>query len=235
MRKVINRFLAGIRGEEFVLDDNIPLRYMLSLFCRMTVSLIYGTLIFMSANMIFVHPSSRIKCRSKIKTGKGLRIDRNCFIDALSVEGIFFGNSCSIGKNTTIECSGSLKSIGKGLVVGNNVGMGTHGFFGCAGGVEIGDNTILGNYVSLHSENHNFHSVDVPIRLQGVTRQGIKIGKDCWLGAKVTVLDGAQIGDGCVVAAGAVVRGIIPPYSVVGGVPAKVIKSRNDNRETAEC
>ena len=59
-----------------------------------------------------------------------------------------------------------------------------------------------------------------------VKRKGIIIGKDCWIGAKVTILDGTVIGDGCIVAAGAVVRGYIPPYSIIGGIPAKVIKSR---------
>lgn len=112
------------------------------------------------------------------------------------------------------------------MKIGNNVGLGTHGFWGCAGGIEIGDNTIFGNFVSLHSENHNFTRRDIPIRLQGVNRKGIKIGKDCWIGAKATILDGTDLGDGCIVAAGAVVRGTIPPYSIIGGVPAKIIKSR---------
>ena len=104
--------------------------------------------------------------------------------------------------------------------------MGTHGFWGCAGGIAIGDNTIFGNYVSLHSENHNFTQRDMLIRLQGVNRKGIKIGKDCWIGAKATILDGTDLGDGCIVAAGSVVRGTIPPYSIIGGVPAKIIKMR---------
>ena len=157
---------------------------------------------------------------------QNLSIDRGCYIDALSSEGVSFGNNVSIGKYTTIECTGSLKSLGKGLKVGSRVGLGTHGFFGCAGGIEIGDDTIFGNYVSLHSENHNFQDRYIPIRLQGVNRKGIIIGKDCWIGAKVTILDGTVIGDGCIVAAGAVVRGTIPPHSIIGGIPAKVIKSR---------
>ena len=81
---------------------------------------------------------------------------------------------------------------------------------------------------SMHSENHRASDPDLPIRLQGVTHEGISIGSGCWVGAKSTILDGARIGDGCIVAAGAVVTaGTYPDRSILGGVPAKVIKSRS--------
>lgn len=68
--------------------------------------------------------------------------------------------------------------------------------------------------------------MDIPIRKQGVNRKGIKIGSNCWIGAKVTILDGTIIGNGCIVAAGAVVRGQFPDNCVIGGVPAKILKMR---------
>jgi acetyltransferase-like isoleucine patch superfamily enzyme len=106
--------------------------------------------------------------------------------------------------------------------------MGSHGFFGCAGGVKIGDDTIFGNFVSIHSENHVSSNLTMPIRLQGVSRQGIVIGCNCWIGAKVTILDGVVINDGCIIAAGAVVtKGNYPRNSIIGGVPARIIKSRD--------
>jgi acetyltransferase-like isoleucine patch superfamily enzyme len=145
----------------------------------------------------------------------------------LSKNGITLGNNVSVGKNTTIECTGSIKYLGLGLSVGNDVSHGTHGFWGCAGGIEIGDDTIFGNYVSLHSENHNFDLKDIPIRLQGVNREGIKIGNNCWVGAKVTILDGVVIENGCVIAAGALLtKGIYKENSIYGGVPAKFLKNR---------
>ncbi len=106
--------------------------------------------------------------------------------------------------------------------------MGASCFYGCAGGITIGDDTIFGNFISLHSENHNYSDLDIPIRLQGVNRQGISIGKDCWIGAKATILDGVKIGNGCIVATGAVVtKGSYPDFSILGGVPAKIISKRN--------
>ena len=62
--------------------------------------------------------------------------------------------------------------------------------------------------------------------MQGATRKGVEIGKDCWIGANVCILDGVKIGDKCIVAAGAVVNKDVPSNSIVGGVPAKIIKMR---------
>ncbi|WP_396349817.1 acyltransferase [Gordonia amicalis] len=113
------------------------------------------------------------------------------------------------------------------MTVGERVGLGTDCFYGCAGGITIGDDTLVGNFVSLHSENHSAERRDVVIREQGVTHAGIRIGRDCWLGAKVTVLDGTVIEDGCIIAAGSVVtRGTYERYGIYAGVPAKRIGTR---------
>lgn len=174
-----------------------------------------------------VAASSTILCPGLIMVGKGLSIARHCNIDALSTDGIRLGDNVSLGKYTCVECTGSMTDIGKGLCVGDRTGLGTHGFYGCAGGIEIGSDVMFGNYCSLHSENHNIEDTSIPMRLQGVNRKGIKIGNDCWVGAKATILDGVTIGDGCVVAAGTLVtRGTYPPNSIIGEVPARVIKKR---------
>lgn len=182
---------------------------------------------FRTLKPIFVSPSSKILCPGKIHRGRNLNIGYKCYIDALSKDGLWFGDNCSMGMYTTIRLTVSLQKIGNYIKIGNHVGLGTHGFYGCgAGSLEIGDDTIIGNYVSIHPENHNYADLSIPIRLQGVNGKGIKIGKNCWIGAKVTILDGANIGDGCIIAAGAVVTGTFPPYSIIGGVPAKIIKQR---------
>ena len=227
LHKLTSKVVSVLKREPFELDPRIPITYLVSVIISRMVMAVNGFFLFGNIRRrTYIAPSAKIKCTHKIKTGYNLSVGRGCYLDALSTDGISFGDNVSIGKYTCIECSGTLKDLGKGLIVGNNVGLGTHGFFGCAGGVSIGDNTILGNYVSIHSENHNFKDRSTPIRLQGVNRKGIKIGSDCWIGAKATILDGADIGNGCIVAAGAVVRGKIPPYSIIGGVPAKVIKER---------
>ncbi|MEC4819076.1 MAG: acyltransferase [Scytonema sp. PMC 1069.18] len=94
------------------------------------------------------------------------------------------------------------------------------------GDIQIGKNCLIAPHVGIFANNHIFDDPTRIIEDQGVTRQGIKIGDDCWLGHGVTVLDGVIIGEGCVVGAGSVVAKDLPPYSVAVGVPARVVKSR---------
>ena len=67
-------------------------------------------------------------------------------------------------------------------------------------------------------------NLQIFFRQQGITRKGIKIGSNCWIGSKVTVLDGVTVGNGCVIAAGAVLTKSFPDHVVIGGVPAKILK-----------
>jgi acetyltransferase-like isoleucine patch superfamily enzyme len=80
--------------------------------------------------------------------------------------------------------------------------------------------------VSIYSENHNFSETAVPMIEQGVTRSFVKIEDDCWIAANSVILAGVTVGKGSVVAAGSIVTKDVPPYSVVAGNPAQVIKSR---------
>lgn len=216
---------------QLLTDSRIPKSYIFSkLFRQGVLYRIVGILKMRRFGRYTIHPSATVRCVSKIKqTDKKGMISIGCDsrIDALSIDGIVCHGSVNLGEHTYVTCSSSLHQLGKGLTIGNNSGLGTHGFYGCAGGVKIGENVLIGNYVSMHSENHIFADTSIIINKQGVTHKGIIIGNDCWIGAKVTILDGARIGDGCVIAAGAVVTaGAIPAYSIVAGVPAKVIKSR---------
>ncbi len=226
---MLNKLISLIKGEEFKLDKRLSSSFILGFLLTRLWSYIRFVFIFKTLKIGFLGRRSKVIRAKDIKFGKNLSIDRECFLNALSEQGMVLGDNVSIQKRVIIECSGSLKSLGKGLVIGNNVGIGTSCFLGCAGGIEIGDDTILGNNISFHSENHNFKNLDVPIRLQGVNRKGIKIGKNCWIGAKVTILDGSIVGEGCIIAAGAVLTGkSFPDNSIIGGVPAKIISTRTN-------
>lgn len=183
-------------------------------------------LIVKSKGIIFCGRSVVIEYGYRITAGQSLIIEDGVFINALSIKGITFGRNVSIGKGTIINCTGVISNKGVGLEVGNHTGIGAQSFIGCQGGIKIGSDVIIGPGLKMFSENHNFQSYEVPIRLQGEDRQGIVIGNNCWFGAGVTVLDGVSVGDGCVVAAGSLLNKSIPSNSIVAGVPAKFIKHR---------
>lgn len=232
MRKLLNKLVSRQKGESFTFDDDIPLSYIVKLLFDKCVALLYGFIRFGKLK-VFVNPTSTVKCISKIRCGKNFSIGPYCYVDALSHQGLICGDNVSMGFHTHIELTGSMHLLGKGMKIGNNVGLGTHGHYGSgAGFVEIGNDTILGNYVSVHPENHNYQNLNIPIRLQGVSSKGgVKIGNNCWIGAKVTILDGTVIGNNCIVAAGAVVKGVFPDNAMIGGIPAKIIKYIYDEHE----
>ncbi len=164
----------------------------------------------------------------KIRYGKFMKLGSHVQLSALGTEGIIFGNNVGIGAFSRIIVSTSLNELGKHIKIGNNVGIGEYAYLGGGGGLEIGDDCIVGQYLSCHPENHNHVDPGIPIRKQGVNRKGIKIGSDCWIGSKVTILDGIEIGPGSIIAAGSVVNKSFPAKSIIGGVPAKLIKQRSD-------
>lgn len=224
--KIYNDIISKFKGEDFRIDDSINSGYLLYLLISKSICFLWGTVRLKSLKRVFIHPSSKIRSVSNLKFGKNLQIGRNCFIDALSKNGLIFGDNCSMGDYTYIKLTGSYKQIANGVKIGNNVGLGSHGFYGCGvGTLEIGDDCIFGNYVSIHPENHNYSDRTKPIRLQGVNSHGgVKIGNNCWIGAKATILDGTKIGNNSIVAAGAVVKGAFPDNVIIGGVPARILK-----------
>lgn len=120
------------------------------------------------------------------------------------------------------------------IVIGNRVRFNerVHLNASIGGRIEIGDNVLVGPGVVLRASNHRFSRIDIPIAEQGHDAGKIIIGDDVWMGANVTVLAGVAIGEGAVVAAGAVVTKDVAPYAVVGGVPARVIGSRGTQLPT---
>lgn len=163
---------------------------------------------------------------SHFSFGRFLKLGNDVYISALGRQGLIMGDNVSIGDFSRVVVSSSFNHLGEYIKIGHKVGMGEFTYLGGGGGLEIGDECIIGQYFSCHPENHIATHLEVPIRLQGVTRKGIKIGKNCWIGSKVTILDGVEIGDGCIIAAGAVVNKSFPENSIIGGVPAKILKTR---------
>jgi acetyltransferase-like isoleucine patch superfamily enzyme len=216
--------LSRVKGRPVSLDRDVPAGYLLRLIGARAIDYLRGLLL--TRKSVFLARSARVRHPAQLFLGKGVEIGPYCLVDCLSRQGLTIGDSSKIGAYSFVKVSGSLSDLGDSIVIGRNVAIGEYAHIGGAGPVTIGDDTITGAYLSIHPENHNFDDTSSAIRLQGVTRKGISIGKNCWIGAKVTILDGATIGDGCVIAAGAVVTQSFSDNQIIGGIPAKVIGSR---------
>ncbi|MDY6255606.1 MAG: acyltransferase [Bacteroidales bacterium] len=127
------------------------------------------------------------------------------------------------GKNINIE-RGADFGTGKGIKIGDNSGIGIN----CKirGPLCIGKNVMMGPDVIILTNTHSFENISIPMCEQPSYRKAVCIGDDVWIGTRVIILPGVNIGSGVVIAAGAVVTHDIDDYSVVGGVPARLIKYR---------
>ncbi len=137
---------------------------------------------------------------------------------ALSTKG--FIRYC--GKNVNIQRKAIISSK---LSIGDNSGIGINSF--CCGDITIGNDVMMGPECVIKTRNHEFSRTDIPMRIQGYKpEEPVTIGNDVWIGRRVMIMPGVHIGNGCIIAAGAVVTKDIPDYAIAGGVPAKIIKFR---------
>lgn len=132
------------------------------------------------------------------------------------------GNPAMIGNNVYIA-NGKRVSFGTGCRINENVYIEA---------AKIGNDVLIAPDVSLLSRKHKFDDLKTPIALQGYHKEKpVVIGNGAWLGRNVTVLSGLKIGEGAVVGAGAVVTKDVAPYAIMGGVPARFIRSRKGDAE----
>jgi acetyltransferase-like isoleucine patch superfamily enzyme len=158
-------------------------------------------------------PRTRLNRGVRIKPFWHIQNQRNSTI-CLELE-----NGNSIGTSTLFQGSGHIR-------FGSRSFCGERCVFGCNLSITIGKNVMISQFVTLRDTDHVFDSTDKPMIDQGIISAPIVIEDDVWLGHGVVVLKGVTIGTGSVIAAGAVVTKDVPRYSIVGGVPAKVIRLR---------
>ena len=151
----------------------------------------------------------------------------NRFETGLRIEypkNIEFGPSSYFGLDCKIYASELSKiKIGTGVTFNSNVMINARGI----GSIIIGDNVLIGPNSVLRSCNHSFDILEKPIKSQGMKGGKITIKDNVWIGSNCVILPNCFIGEGSIIAAGAVVTQDVEAYSVVGGVPAKFIKKRN--------
>lgn len=227
MLKQIIEKLIQLRNPKFKFGANIPTTHFIELFSRKAFCHLRSYKVLFRLRVpgkLFLGSKVVLEGISNIHWGHWVQVGNGTKLSAYGDGKLSIGNNVTIGSYSSLVVSYSLAQPGEHIILGNNVGIGDFAHIGGGGGVEICDDTIVGPYLSCHPSNHNFMDTSKLIRHQGVTRKGIKIGRNCWIGAKVTVLDGVSIGDNCVIAAGSVVNKDILPNSIAVGVPARVVK-----------
>ena len=132
---------------------------------------------------------------------------------------IELAGGCRLYPNILIQGSGTFR-LGRGSYVGDYCVIGVNG------SVNIGENVMIAQSVSVRDSDHRMVRVDIPMAHQGIDVEPVVIEDDVWIGHGAVILKGVRIGKGSVVAGGAVVREDVAPLSIVGGVPARVIGSR---------
>lgn len=221
IKKIFQKILLKT-GKTYLIDESIPDGLLVNVLVNRFFMLTRG-IVFLRKK-VFLGSSCKILNKKNFEFGRSVTIDKNTVLDGYAKNKIILGDGVKIGAYSFLTTTSHLSKYGIGLKMGNNSAIGDYTHFGASGGIEIGNDVIMGSYISFHSENHNFSDNKKLIREQGVTSKGIKLGNNIWVGAKVTFLDGSQIGNNCVVAAGAVVNAVFPDNVVIGGVPAKILK-----------
>jgi acetyltransferase-like isoleucine patch superfamily enzyme len=161
----------------------------------------------------------------------GIRIAPSGYIAAGALiqtesDGHAFGGHIVVGDGVTLSDGVILATYGGSIELEANVYVGPYCVLYGHGGLVIGRNTMIGAHTVIVPASHGFARTDVPMNLQPLTREGITIGEDVWIGAGCKILDGVHIGAGTVIGAGSVVTRDIDANSIAVGAPAKVVKRR---------
>lgn len=161
------------------------------------------------------------------RLGKNTMLSPKMWI--VNPQNIYVGNDCSIARSSILETYNGYEIHCKPcLEIGNNVSIGEYCHITCCKHIKICDGVLFGRFVLVTDNAHGTNSIGEinvqPSKRIVFSKGDVVIGKNVWVGDKVTILPDVKIGDGCIVAANSVVTKDIPPYSVVAGVPAKIVK-----------
>ena len=167
----------------------------------------------------------RLNVTPGIQIAPSTYIAKGAMIQTAS-DGVYFGGRIVVSDGVIISDGVILATYGGTIEIAANAYIGPYCVLYGHGGLTIGRNTMIGAHTVIVAANHGFERTDIPMNVQPLTKEGINLGEDVWIGSGCRILDGVRIGDGAVIGAGSVVTKQIAPYSIAFGVPATVAKSR---------
>jgi acetyltransferase-like isoleucine patch superfamily enzyme len=228
-RRLLARLLNRTKGEAaypiaLQVDERLAFQILTAVIPRAVRGLALKPRLGNCKGIPLIGKGVRISNPQLISCGRAFVVEDFAEIQGLSREGISFGDNVTIGRGAQIRPSGYYgRDVGVGLTVGNDSNIGPQAYIGASGGIVVGHQVLFGPGAIILSEEHVIDDPHRAIKSQGVRHARTIIEDNVWLGARVTVLGGT----GSVIAAGAVVRSDVPPYSVAAGVPARLIRDRN--------
>lgn len=161
-----------------------------------------------------------LKGHARITLGRKCKIHDSASLDASRSRGIVLGDQVTLNRYVYLQGGAG------GVRLGNRVEINNFTIVNGTGGVDIGDNTLIGPGARIISYQHRYAAGSL-IREQATEHKPIRIGQDVWIGANAIIMAGLTIGDGAIIAAGAVVTHDVDANTVVAGVPARTIKLRS--------
>ncbi len=170
----------------------------------------------------------RLRFASNIRLGHGVYLDQGTYLHA-TPNGIDIGDETIVMHGAVLHVYNFRNMPHSGIKIGKNSLVGEYSVIRGQGGVTIGDRVYTSPFTQIIAVNHVFDDPKRPFVDQGITAEGIIIEDDVWLGAGAVITDGVRVGKGAIVAAGAVVTKDVPPHTVVGGVPARILKTIDGN------
>jgi acetyltransferase-like isoleucine patch superfamily enzyme len=166
----------------------------------------------------------RIRFADHIRLGRNAYIDEHVYLHACP-DGIAIGDNSFVMHGSVLHVYNFRQLPHAFIRIGSNSLIGEYNVLRGQGGIKIGDRVYTAPQVQLLAVNHVYDDPTRPMVEQGITADGIVVEDDVWIGAGAIITDGVRIGKGAVIAAGAVVTQDVPPHTVFGGVPARVLKS----------
>jgi len=160
------------------------------------------------------HP--RIECAGLVFLGRRVTIEQRRGHGRIRI-----GAWVHIGDDNRIRCHEGTLRIGDKSVLGRD------NTINCYMDISIEPETLISDWVYICDFDHRSDDIHTAIRRQGIVKAPVRIGRGSWIGVKASLLRGADIGEHSIVGAHAVVRGAVPPHSVVAGIPARVVRARH--------
>ncbi len=180
-------------------------------------------LIMHMAGVAAIENGVRLRFADRIRLGRGVYLDQGVYLHACP-GGISLGDGTFVMHGAVLHVYNFRNLPHSFIRIGRDSLIGELNVLRGQGGITIGDRVYTAPSVQILAVDHVFSDPTRPIIEQGITAQGIVIEDDAWIGAGAIITDGVTIGRGAVVAAGAVVTSNVPAHTLVGGIPARVLK-----------